>query len=350
MDVLMKKIHIIALFPILFYYPQSQAIELSKHLSTSTKPVPKFRVAPKYPKGAAQASREGWAQFSFIIEEDGSVSNVISTDDSGSKDMTLAAKNAVLKWKFEPALENGKPVQQCVNSVQLDFKMNEGGTKTVTRRFKSLYTKTQEAFDKKDYIKVEEYLANFKKIKYMHLSENNFLQLLHAEYAKVQGDEALQLTHLYKVRFSSKGEDSAQALSVLDQRFILEVKLNLLKQAYKTFKAIEKIPASKHYLARYQKIIKRVDEYVNSAADFMVSADIRDNEYWQYALARNEFTLSNIDGKLSKMDIRCANKRHVYSIESNNTWKLPESWQHCHIFVFGENNTTFNVTEHPFKV
>jgi hypothetical protein len=183
----------------------------------------------------------------------------------------------------------------------------------------------------------------------MHLSENNFLQLLHAEYAKVQGDEALQLAHLYKVRFSSKGEDSAQALSVLDQRFILEVKLNLLKQAYKTFKAIERIPASKPYLARYQTIIKQVDEYVNSAADFMVSADIRDNEYWHYALARNEFTLSNIDGKLSKIDIRCANKRHVYSIESNNTWKLPESWQHCNIFIFGDDDTTFNLVEHPFK-
>ena len=57
----MKKIHIISLLSILFYYPQSQAIELSKHLSTSTKPVPTLRVAPIYPKDAAQARREGWA-------------------------------------------------------------------------------------------------------------------------------------------------------------------------------------------------------------------------------------------------------------------------------------------------
>jgi TonB family protein len=349
MDVGMKNLLFISLLSPLLYCNYAVAIELSKHLSTSTQPIPKIRVSPKYPKGAAQSRREGWAQFSFIIEKDGSVSNVINTESSGSKDLTSAAKKAILKWQYEPAMENGKPVQQCVNSVQMDFRMSKNGTKTVTRRFKALYTKTNNALEQKDYVKVEEYLASFSKIKYMHMSENNFLQLLHAQYAKVKGDEALQLSHLYKVRFSSKGEDSEQTLSVLEQRFILEVKLNRLKQAYKTFKAIEKTPSAKPYLERYQTIIKQVDEYINSEKDFMVNADIRSNNYWHYALARNEFTLTNIDGKLSKMDIRCANKRHVYSIENNNTWTIPESWQQCNVFIFGDDDTTFNLVEHPFK-
>ncbi len=57
----------------------------------------------------------------------------------------------------------------------------------------------------------------------------------------------------------------------------------------------------------------------------MHNADILDNDYFHHALGRNKFTITNISGMLTKMDIRCANKRHLYSIENNNTWKTPEA-------------------------
>lgn len=346
----MKNICLLSLLPATFLCNNTSAIELSKHLSTTTEPVPKVRVNPKYPVNAARSNREGWAKFSFIIEKDGSVSNVIAIDNSGSKDITLAAKKAVMKWQYEPAMENGQPIQQCVNNVRLDFRMHKNGTTKVTRKFNSIYKKAKKALEEKNYTKVDEYLANLKKIKYLHMSENNFLQLLHAQYAKDIGDDALQLSHLYKVNFIENEKNSKHALSILEQRFNLELKLNRLKQAYRTFKRIEKHPVAKPYLESYNTVIKRVDEFVNSDKDVVVSANIRNDSYWQHSLVRNEFTLTSIKGKLSKMDIRCANKRHVYSIENNNTWQLPESWKQCHIFVFGENNATFNLVEHPFKV
>jgi TonB family protein len=346
----MNKLCVISILPIVFFSNYTTAIELSKHLSTSTEPIPKVRVEPKYPMNAARAGREGWAQFSFIIEKDGSVSNVIPIDNSGSKDITLAAKKAILKWQYEPAMENAQPIQQCVNNVQLDFRMDGDGTIAVTKRFRNLFKKANIALEIKDYAKVDEYLAHLKKIKYLHMSENNYLQLLYAQYAKEINDEALQLSHLYKINFSENSKVKKQALSVLQQRFALEMKLNRLKQAYITFKAIEKNPDAKPYLENYQSLIKRIDKFINSDKEVVVSANIRGEDYWQHSLMRNEFTLTDIKGKLSKLDIRCANKRHVYSIENNNTWQLPESWKHCNIFVFGENNATFNLIEHPFKV
>jgi TonB family protein len=346
----MKKTAIINFLPAFLLCNSAAAIELSQHLSTSTEPTPKVRVEPKYPISAARDNREGWATFSFIIEKDGSVSNVITKETSGSKDITLAAKKAVMKWQYQPAIENGEPIQQCVNSVQLDFRMHKNGTKTVTRRFNSLYSKTKTALAEKDYAKSKQLLSKFKKINYMHLSEHNFLQLLSAQYAKAIGNEAMQLAHLNKVKVASNDRNTAHELSVLDQRFVLEIKLNQLKNAYQTYKRIEKISVANPYLAHYQSLIKQVDEFINSEKQLIVSADIRNNDYWHYALVRNEFTLTNINGKLTKMDIRCANKRHVYSIENNNTWKIPDDWQQCHVFIFGENNAKFNLVEHPFKV
>ena len=349
-DVQMNKT-IVKFLPTMLLCSSVSAIELSQHLSTSTEPTPKVRVEPRYPVDAARNGREGWARFSFIIEKDGSVSNVITQETSGSKDITLAAKKAIMKWQYQPAIENGEPIQQCANSVQLSFKMHKqkNGTNGATKRFRSLYNKTKSALAEKDYTEVKQLLVKFEKIKYMHLSENNFLQLLSAQYASDIDDPALQLSHLNKVLFSSDPENNQQLVSLLKQKFILQIKLNQLKAAYSTFKYLKKIAGDETYLADYQVLIERMDEFVKSEKALVVSGDIRSNDYWRYALVRNEFTLSNITGKLTKMDIRCANKRHVYSIESNNTWTIPDTWQQCNVYIFGENNTTFNLVEHPFK-
>lgn len=349
MDVKVNKKHLLSVIPVLFMSTNTVALELSKRLSTSIDPIPKVRVNPKYPVAAARSSREGWASFSFIIEKDGSVSNVITKETSGSKDITLAAKNAVAKWQYEPAMENGEPIQQCVNSVQIDFRMHKNGETKVTRRFNSLYNKTKAALADKDYAKVKTQLSKFQKLKYMHLSEYNFLQLLSAQYAKAINDDAMQLAHLKKVKFDRNDKDSEHKLSVLDQRFVLELKLNQLKNAYNTYKRIEALSVAAPYLAHYQNLIKRVDEFINSEQELVVNANIQSQDYWSHALVRNDFTLTNITGKLTKMDIRCANKRHVYTIENNNTWKIPDAWQQCHVFVYGENNATFDLVEHPYQ-
>ncbi|TWX69116.1 energy transducer TonB [Colwellia sp. C1TZA3] len=290
----MKKMLVIQLLPVLLptllLCNNAVAIELSQHLSTSTEPTPKVRVDPTYPISAARNNREGWATFSFIIEKDGSVSNVLTKESSGSKDITFAAKKALMQWQYQPAIENGEPIQQCVNRVQLNFRMHEGGTKKVTRRFNSLYIITKAALAENNYVETEALLNQFKKIRYMHLSEHNFLQLLSAQYAKAIGNDTMQLSHLNKVKVASSDKNAAHELSILDQRFVLEIKLNQLKNAYQTYKIIEKISFANPYLAHYQNLIERVDVYINSEKQLIVNADIRSDDYWHHALVRNEFT------------------------------------------------------------
>ena len=119
----------------------NNANNLSKHLSTIIAPEPITRVEPKYPIQAARDGREGWAILSFVINEDGKVEDVIVKESSGSKDITKASIKSVKKWRYKPAMENGKAIQQCVNTVQLDFRMGkpgggDKGTMGVSKRFK----------------------------------------------------------------------------------------------------------------------------------------------------------------------------------------------------------------------
>lgn len=339
-----------SIFLTTFTLNTANAVELSKHLYTTTEPVPIKRVSAKYPRDAARYKREGWAKLSFIIETDGSVTNVLVTETSGSRDFAKAAKSAILKWQYQPAFENGKPIQQCVNTVRMDFAMDNGGEKGVSRRFRSKYKKSVAALENKDFEQVEQLMLEFNKFKSMHLSESNYLHLFGAKYAKAINDKELELFHLKRVRLSNVASYSDKdKLATLNNMLQLQISLNKIRPAIQTYKRIIKLEAAKPYLEQFENIMIKLDQHIRSDKDVTIMADIKTNDYWHTELIRNEFTLTNIKGSLNKLDVRCANKRHIYTVKENNTWKLPKNWNQCSLFVYGDDNTTFDLVEHPLK-
>jgi TonB family protein len=325
------------------------ANEISQHLSTIIVPEPIKRIEPKYPVSAARQSREGWAIFSFVINEEGSVEDIILKDSSGSKDITKAAKKAIKKWHYKPAMENGKAIQQCVNTVKLDFRMHGSSTKGVSRKFKKKYDKAVEALNTKDFARFEELLVQMNNSKYMHLSENNYLQLLLAQYAKEMGDKRKQLHHLRRIANSLESVNEAQQFSVLYQVFNLQVELSQFVEAHATYEKLIELPSATPYFEQFSEVIAKVESIISSDKNIVITADI-EKDYWSADLVRNEFSLTNIEGSLHTLDVRCANKRHVYTVENNNTWRIPSSWKNCSIYVYGEPKTSFNLIEHPVDI
>jgi len=330
----------------------AQATELSQYLTTRIEPEPIKRVSPKYPVSAARNAREGWARLSFVIDKEGNVDNILVTETSGSQDITKAAVKAAKQWKYKPAMENGKPVQQCVNSVQMDFRMskNGNGTTGVTRKFRSKYKKAQQALIDKDYKELEIQLALMKKNKNMHLSENNYFHLLSADYEKEKGQKDKQLSHLNLVAMSlSSLPNEKQKLSVLYQTFSLQVELSEFQAAQSSYEELIKLPSAKPYLKQLEKIMTQVNDVIVGDKNIILNATIN-KDFWAADLVRNEFSLMGIEGSLHTLDVRCANKRHVYTIGESSTWKIPTSWESCSVYVFGEPKTTFQLVEHPLSI
>lgn len=344
-----KKLTLILSSVWLLFNQKAQAIELAKHLSTVIEPEPIERVHPKYPMKAAREGRSGWSKFSFIVEKDGSVSNILEIASSGSEDFTIAAKKALANWKYTPALENGEPIQQCLNTVRMDFKMQDGNS-GVRRRFRAKYAKALKLLEQKDYSEVALLIKEMEQFEYRFITENNYLHTIAAEYADSIGDKHQQLFHLSQITFSKDEQDTAQHhLFILNKRFLLAIELNHFQTAYHTYKQLTELPAAGPYLAKYDEIITKVDTFIGSEQDFVVRANIDQQDYWHYSLVRNEFSLIDIKGELNKVDVRCANKRHLYTVEANNTWSLPKSWKNCSLYVYGKDNTSFSLIEHPFK-
>ena len=84
--------------------------------STDGEYLPIVKVAPMYPARAQSQGIEGWVLLSFTVTEAGGVADpkVIESQPSGVFDE--AAKKAVLKFKYKPRVESGKPI--AVPNVQ----------------------------------------------------------------------------------------------------------------------------------------------------------------------------------------------------------------------------------------
>ncbi len=87
--------------------------------------IPLQRIAPQYPRDAARAGISGWVRLEVLVNADGSVrsARVLESDPKGL--FEAAAVTAVLKWKFKPRIENGKPVEQR-GSQKIDFNLRRG--------------------------------------------------------------------------------------------------------------------------------------------------------------------------------------------------------------------------------
>ena len=83
------------------------------------------RIMPKYPASALRAGDTGVVTVAATIDANGVPVEVGIDDRSGNRDLDRAAVAAVKRWRFAPAMRNGKPVQGTVR-VPVEFAINQG--------------------------------------------------------------------------------------------------------------------------------------------------------------------------------------------------------------------------------
>jgi TonB family protein len=79
---------------------------------------PIYKKAPEYPKVARQIGASGVVEIEATIGTDGKVRNAKVT--KGNPMLQKAAIDAVMEWKYKPALLNGRPVESPVQ-IKLNF-------------------------------------------------------------------------------------------------------------------------------------------------------------------------------------------------------------------------------------
>jgi protein TonB len=87
--------------------------------------LPLVRVDPQYPPQAQRKKLEGWVKVRFNISTAGSVKNP-AVVESSSAIFEKNALQAVSKWKYQPQLKAGKPVEVANKQTIIRFSLPKG--------------------------------------------------------------------------------------------------------------------------------------------------------------------------------------------------------------------------------
>jgi protein TonB len=86
--------------------------------------LPLQRIPPQYPRDAARGGVTGWVQLEVLVNADGSVRSAKVMDAKPRGIFEASAVQAVMRWKFKPKIQNGKPVEQK-GAQKIEFNLNQ---------------------------------------------------------------------------------------------------------------------------------------------------------------------------------------------------------------------------------
>jgi TonB family protein len=322
----------------------SPGVEL---LDTVIPAKPIKRVPPEFPSIAARNGNEGWVNFSFVVDKNGAVVDPVVEDSSGIHRFEKAGLRAIKQWQYSPAIRNGENIEQCRNTVRLDFKLDKA-IKGARKRFVRAYKKAGKALQTNDIVLAQQLILKMSEDKIWNSYEDTWFWMLKFKLAKAQGNETAQLNSLRKIGFSGGNAEyinEASYLLILRQKFVLELKASLYSDALQTFEKIRQRPDSEKTVSAIENYASVARQALKSEAFIVVKGQIGSDGDWWHSLSRNRFRFSDIIGTVDTVELRCANKREKYTVAENTEWKIPKSWGRCKIMVVGDNQANFNLVE-----
>jgi protein TonB len=84
---------------------------------------PLVRVNPDYPRRALERGIEGWVHVRFTITAAGTVKDLVVVDAEPKGVFDEAASKAVLRWRYNPRVENGVAVERVGEQTLIRFKL-----------------------------------------------------------------------------------------------------------------------------------------------------------------------------------------------------------------------------------
>jgi protein TonB len=93
--------------------------------ASDTDVVPIVRVTPQYPLRASERGIEGWVEVEFTISKLGTVKDPRVINSHPSSIFDRSALKAIRKWKYNPKIEDGEPVERPGIKVRLKFELSD---------------------------------------------------------------------------------------------------------------------------------------------------------------------------------------------------------------------------------
>lgn len=313
---------------------------------------PVKRTAPLYPSSELRKGQQGWVDLNYVVTKEGAVIEPVVEASSGSRAFERAAINTVKRWRYEPALLDGEPIQQCKTRVRISFAL-EGSETGVSRRFHRTYKKINKAVDRGDIDSAALELEDAFQLKGLTLGELSWLWALRVRIAGIQGDREQQLNAVRRALAVPHDVIPDKLRSgLLTTRVVLEIYKNNFAAALDTYSKLKEIEGAD--TSGLDPIVDNIEALVASDQLLVSAAEIgRDQScetcasQWRYKPMRRAIEITDIDGTLGNLELRCEWQRYVDEAREDVAWEIPASWGDCSVVVFGETGSTFKLVELP---
>jgi periplasmic protein TonB len=87
--------------------------------------IPLVRVKPDYPQSALRRELEGWVRVQFTITAAGGVKDAVVVDAEPKGVFDDAALKAIVRWRYNPKVENGAAVERVGVQTRILFRLDQ---------------------------------------------------------------------------------------------------------------------------------------------------------------------------------------------------------------------------------
>lgn len=297
---------------------------------------------PEYPVSLARKGIEGWVELSYVIDKQGNVIDPIVENSSGYKEFERSAIKALKRWQFEPAKENGEPVEQCDTKVRLSFALHKSGS-SVTKSFLAVYDQVLAAINNQKYDDAKALLTELKEKKMSTLGEDAYYWSLEGYLAQSTGDKDAALEYYLNVDPTRIQPSHNQY--VQQQTLMLAVEQGHWATALATFDRLRAGLGEQPLPNNLIELEGKIQTLIANSEPLFYTGKINDRGFWRIKLVRHQFEIGAVTGQLQELEVRCNHQRHVYQPEPNKSWHLPQQWQGCSVYVTGTPGSQFQLAE-----
>ncbi len=337
------------LIAVVFATPHALADESTQH-RIAAKPIE--RSAPRYPAHELRRNQQGWVVLSYVVTDDGRVIEPVVEESSGSRAFEDAAMYTVTNWRYEPAMLNGEPVQQCKTKVRIAFAI-QGSEDKVSRPFYNRYRRMEKMLNEGDIEAASAELESAFESEGLTLAEMSWLWGLKARITGIQGDKEQQLAALRRATAGSSKWVSEDLLAgLLTTKTALELESGEFSAAMQSYEELKTISSAD--TSQLEPFIEQINSLVAGDELFFANATIGGNpncescvSQWQYRPLRRAIEIADVEGELDNLELRCEWRRFTDEAREGVTWNIPESWGDCTLVVDGETGSTFRLFEIP---
>jgi hypothetical protein len=294
-------------------------------------------------------SSEGWVLLSRCIDKDGRVVDPVVMDSSGQAALEQAARNGARESKYTAATLDGTAIDSCDQDVLVAFQ-SDAADHTASPEFLAAWKRAESALEAKHY---DEALKILDGIENWNTEEGIRLAMMRAEIARAQHDDATQLQWLMTVIDGPTNVSADMAADLLRRAFALQVQAQQYAAALAIFEKLQALQGVE-LTAGEQKAGAQLQALPDGDAAFATPgrldarfAGADQPPTWSTRLLRREFAFANAEGNPDRFELRCENKHYRATFDTENQWRVPDSWGACWLIVFGPADATFKLVEVP---